>query len=291
VDGATHWSKPRLDDALLEPVCMASIARLTAKPAADRNRIVFANPHNLEAVGNNKRRNLSVKLSYDEGQTWPVNKSLEPGNSAYSDLAVLPNRTILCFYERGGETDDDPKTRSQYAFLTLARFSLEWLTDGCDWIGASGTPSYHEFDQTPKAGWRALADKKQFIEAAALIQDYLSRAAKLGEHERANLHFHAAQCLAFAGGKESVKSALMHLQKARIKSEPPESPVKWNDYVAATEAFLARDLPALKTARDRIANGPKLDGDIPNLDVIERLLGNFNRPYADVYLTSAPARK
>ncbi|MBI5773234.1 MAG: exo-alpha-sialidase [Verrucomicrobia bacterium] len=132
MDGATRWAKPRLDDALLEPVCMASIVRLSAKPAADKNRILFANPHNLEAVGNNKRRNLSVKLSYDEGATWAVNKSLEPGNSAYSDLAVLPDGTILCFYERGGETDNDPKTRSQYAFLTVARFNLAWLTEGKD---------------------------------------------------------------------------------------------------------------------------------------------------------------
>jgi len=138
-DGATRWSRPRFDDALLEPICMGSIVRLSAKPPAEQNRIIFANPHNLDrADGKAKpgsgrdRKNLSLKLSYDEGQTWPVNKSLEPGNSAYSDLAVLPDGTVLCFYERGGETDNDPNTRTQYAFLTLARFNLEWLTDGKD---------------------------------------------------------------------------------------------------------------------------------------------------------------
>jgi sialidase-1 len=68
-----------------------------------------------------------VKLSYDECQTWPVSKVLEEGPAGYSDLAVAANGTILCLYERGvlgGMAD----TR----YLTLARFSLGWLTDGRD---------------------------------------------------------------------------------------------------------------------------------------------------------------
>ena len=65
--------------------------------AGEKTRIAFANPHNLDrddgkaTVGKSRdRKNLSVKLSYDEGQTWPVNKTLEPSWSGYSDLAVLP---------------------------------------------------------------------------------------------------------------------------------------------------------------------------------------------------------
>jgi sialidase-1 len=129
-DGATGWTRPRFDDALLEPICMASIVRVSEKPASDRNRIVFANPHNLsrvdgkEAPGKGRdRRNLSIKLTYDECAIWPVNKVLEPGPSAYSDLAVARDGSILCFYERGTGTN---------ANLTLARFNLEWLTDGKD---------------------------------------------------------------------------------------------------------------------------------------------------------------
>lgn len=68
------------------------------------------------------------KKSLSTDVTWPINKVLEPGNSAYSDLAVLPDGTILCLYERGGETDNDEATRSQYCYLTLARFNLDWLT-------------------------------------------------------------------------------------------------------------------------------------------------------------------
>lgn len=126
-DGATDWSAPEFDEALREPVCMASIVRVSESPR--KNRIIFCNPDNLDRadgktnVVGRDRKNLSLKLSYDEGTSWPVNKVLEPGFSAYSDLAVLPDGTIVCFYERG-------KVRSD--FLTLARFNLEWMTDGQD---------------------------------------------------------------------------------------------------------------------------------------------------------------
>lgn len=138
-DGAIGWTAPKFDEALLEPICMASIVRFSQSPHDDKNRILFANPHNLERAdgktkpgGSRDRKNLSVKLSYDEGRTWPVNKSLEPGYSAYSDLTVLPDGTILCFYEHGRAGDASQKKPTSYAGLTLARFNLEWLTDGSD---------------------------------------------------------------------------------------------------------------------------------------------------------------
>jgi sialidase-1 len=130
-DGATGWSKPRFDDALKEPICMAGLVRFSTKPGADRDRLLFSNPHNLaradgkEEPGKNRdRKNLSVKLSYDEGRTWAVSKTVEPGWSAYSDLAVTPRGTILCFYGRA------EKPHFAGDRLTMARFNLEWLTDG-----------------------------------------------------------------------------------------------------------------------------------------------------------------
>lgn len=133
-DGATGWSTPKFDNALLEPICMAGIVRLSGGvKGSGKNRILFSNPDNLtkadgrEEPGKNRdRKNVSVKLSYDEGRTWPINKSVEPGWSAYSDIAVTPNGDILCFYGRS--------TKPNFAgeFLTLARFNLEWLTDGKD---------------------------------------------------------------------------------------------------------------------------------------------------------------
>ncbi|HEV7403256.1 MAG TPA: sialidase family protein [Chthoniobacteraceae bacterium] len=121
-DGATGWSKPRFDDALVEPICMASLVRLSTGP----DRILFSNPDNLtrthgeEAPGKGRdRKNVTIRLSYDEGWTWPVKKSLDPAAGGYSDLAVTPAGTILCFF---GKPDR----------LLVARTNLEWLTDGQD---------------------------------------------------------------------------------------------------------------------------------------------------------------
>ena len=135
-DGAADWSKPLFHDQLLEPVCMASMVRLSEKGEVDKNRLLFSNPHNLERSAgkaepgqNRDRKNVSVKLSYDEAETWPVSRTVEAGFSGYSDLAVAKHGTILLFYERGST---DGKNIFKTGLLTVARFNLEWLTDKKD---------------------------------------------------------------------------------------------------------------------------------------------------------------
>ncbi|NBR86890.1 MAG: exo-alpha-sialidase [Verrucomicrobia bacterium] len=115
-DGATRWSKPEFHEQLWEPVCMASII---AHPSGV---LLFSNPHTLALdkagkelpAGRGRRQNLSIKISPDDGKTWPISKTLEAGPSAYSDLAALPDGTVLCLYERGDS-------------IECARFNLEWL--------------------------------------------------------------------------------------------------------------------------------------------------------------------
>jgi sialidase-1 len=135
-DGATKWTTPTFDEQLLEPICMASLCRLSEKPGSDRNRLIFANPANLDrADGNTRpgvardRRKLTVRLSHDEGKTWALGRLLEEGFAGYSDLAVGPDGMIYCFYERGST---DGKSSYRTGRLTVARFNLEWLSDGKD---------------------------------------------------------------------------------------------------------------------------------------------------------------
>ncbi len=133
-DGATGWSAPEFHPELIEPICMGSLVRLSTEATRGRNRILFANPDSSEPrdpekpEGNFKRQNVTVRLSYDEGGTWPVSRPIEPGVSGYTDLAVGPDGTIYLIYERGTPTDRG--THVQY--LTVARFNLEWLSDGKD---------------------------------------------------------------------------------------------------------------------------------------------------------------
>ena len=139
---------------------------------------------------------------------------------------------------------------------------------------------YQHFDQTLNAGWRGLAHDKKYGEAAALIEAYLARHAELDRFQKVNLHFHAAQVLAFDGDTEA---ALKHLASSRHEPEFKQSPVRWNDYVAATVAFLRRDREQLLAARERIAGGAAVDGEIPNLDVVDRLVKFFDHSYYEAY--------
>ncbi|MFQ5811130.1 MAG: exo-alpha-sialidase, partial [Armatimonadota bacterium] len=117
-DGGETWSDIRDDSALIEPVCQGTFLRYTLASEHDKNRLLFCNPAHEKS-----RVNGTVRLSYDEGATWPVAKTLVPDSFAYSCLTVLKDLSIGCLYE----TDD-------YGKIRFARFSLEWLTDGADRI-------------------------------------------------------------------------------------------------------------------------------------------------------------
>jgi len=74
------------------------------------------------------REKLTVRLSYDEGETWEVSKLIEPGISAYSDMAVGSDKSIYLLFEREGIDG----SQYQIKYLTVAKFNLTWLTDGKD---------------------------------------------------------------------------------------------------------------------------------------------------------------
>ncbi len=124
-DGGETWTKPRYDRALNECPCQASFIRYTSEKTHDKNRLLFANPdvsgHKYGVV---KRTRMTVRLSYDEGTTWPVSKLIHAGPSSYSSLVALPDGGIGLVYEGGEE--------HRREWIRFARFSLAWLTDGKD---------------------------------------------------------------------------------------------------------------------------------------------------------------
>jgi sialidase-1 len=112
-DAGASWSRAKLDEALIEPVCQGSILRCSWPEKGGRSRILFSNP------ASTKRENLTLRLSYDEGATWAASKVLHPGPSAYSCLAVLPDKSIACLFECG--------EKGPYEKISLARIPLDWL--------------------------------------------------------------------------------------------------------------------------------------------------------------------
>jgi len=116
-DGGLSWSPVSYDAALVEPICQASIRRYSlADPnrPGSKNVILFSNPADPK-----DRKNMTLRISFDEGKTWPVAKLLWPGPAAYSCLAVLPDGTVLCLYERG--------QKHAYERISLARIPAKRL--------------------------------------------------------------------------------------------------------------------------------------------------------------------
>ena len=116
-DGGMSWSPLSYDRILVSPRCQASLLRYVPSDTRGKPIVLFSNPADTK-----QRIKMTVRLSTDDGRTWPVAKSLHAGPSAYSCLTVLPDMTVGCLYERG---DKHP-----YETITFARFSLDWLTDG-----------------------------------------------------------------------------------------------------------------------------------------------------------------
>jgi len=107
-DGGLSWNKVQADEQLPDQNCQGSLICLSD------GTLVFSNPTGED------RTNLTIRLSYDNGQTWPVKRSLFESYAAYSCLCDLGDGKIGCFYERGVEFP--------YDRLSFASFDIEWLT-------------------------------------------------------------------------------------------------------------------------------------------------------------------
>jgi sialidase-1 len=117
-DGGESWTTAQPDRSLLEPPAQASILRLTRDGSDGRNRLLFSNP------ASTKRERMTVRLSYDEGSTWPISRVIHEGPAAYSMLVVLRDSRIGLLFERGDS--------NAYEKISFATFTLEWLSDGKD---------------------------------------------------------------------------------------------------------------------------------------------------------------
>lgn len=103
-DGGHSYSPAVPHPELTDPSDNGSIARFDGLPCVS----TFTNPETeqwLLATHNHDpslRRNTVLKLSQDNGATWPFGVVLCAGSSAYSTAARLPNGQIGVLYERQG---------------------------------------------------------------------------------------------------------------------------------------------------------------------------------------------
>jgi sialidase-1 len=110
-DGGQTWSPAEDNPVFIEPTCEAALLRhsISGNPADDL--LIFSNP-----ASTTKRTNGTVRLSRDDGRSWPVSRVLYPRGFSYSVLVSLDTNTVGCLFERDGKS------------ISFCRFTLDWLT-------------------------------------------------------------------------------------------------------------------------------------------------------------------
>lgn len=135
-DGGLTWGSlyttTTNQPALPDPACQGSILRLTTTNESNASRIIFAN-----AAATSTRTAMTLRVSYDEGQTWPVTNLIYSGSSAYSALAKLATTEVGLIFEI-----------ANYTRIDFARRSVSQISGGQDslppftvWSGEQFTPA------------------------------------------------------------------------------------------------------------------------------------------------------
>ena len=100
-DGGLTW-RPETSawSDLVATACNGDIIRFSSvNEGAERNILLHSLP------GPERRENVTVYASFDEGKTWPVSKCIVPYDAAYSSLCILPDHSIgLYVEESNGDT-------------------------------------------------------------------------------------------------------------------------------------------------------------------------------------------
>jgi hypothetical protein len=157
-DYGITWGTPYNETEIIDPKCNGDMIRYTCvNDGYDRNRIL----HSIPYAPN--RSNVSVLLSYDEGDNWPIRKTIYPGASAYSSLCILSDGTIGIYYEVG---------EYEIYQMYFVRFSLDWLSDGTDHFNVATDININNTDQgelllfpNPSDGIFNIVSKNRFADS------------------------------------------------------------------------------------------------------------------------------
>lgn len=113
------WSSWKSNEELLDPLCQASLLRYNDSYP---QRLLFLNPATtLNGIVNRKK--MSVRISYDDGLSWPVERQLDGNNGGYSSMAKTEDGQVASLQES--------RTNNNTAYsIKFRRFNLAWILDG-----------------------------------------------------------------------------------------------------------------------------------------------------------------
>ncbi|MFO1451756.1 MAG: sialidase family protein [Opitutaceae bacterium] len=126
-DGGTTWTRPVLDTSGIPqyPETHSGLLRVPLGDMKDprRSALLFSFPAGLPEPGKpvrvTARSEGTVMLSLDDHRSWVARKVVRPGTFGYSNMDRLPDNTLVMIF-----TDANLKQ------VWLARFTLDWLSDG-----------------------------------------------------------------------------------------------------------------------------------------------------------------
>lgn len=123
-DEGITWNGAYAQPDLQDPACNGEIIRYTSTlDGYNKNRLIHTNLHH-----DSQRKNLVIKISYDEGNTWPIEKVIEPSYAIYSAVTTSPiDGKIYVYWEKS--IDDSVGSGCDMVLTTL---TLDWITDGKD---------------------------------------------------------------------------------------------------------------------------------------------------------------
>lgn len=121
-DGGWTWEDAREDAQLPDPHCQGSVLRYPYAWRGCAWPLLFVNNPNPPGADGDGRWGLTVRMSLDQGATWPYRLRIHGGRTAYADLTAYGDGRVGCLYERG--------ERCPYERIALRNFTLEELTLG-----------------------------------------------------------------------------------------------------------------------------------------------------------------
>jgi sialidase-1 len=118
-DGGESWGPVNDHPELPSPNCQNGLTRYSYEDDAalgNKGRILFSTP-------TQGRSNGVIKMSYDDGKTWPVARHVGNGPYAYSVLCPVKPGVAGVLFEVNG---------NPIRHIRFAPFSISWLSGGED---------------------------------------------------------------------------------------------------------------------------------------------------------------
>ena len=110
VDGGINWTGLKDDLNLTDPNCMGSVINMPIE-GSEKPVLVFSNPFTSSG-----RFYGTLQVSFDDGNSWSVNKCIYNGSYAYSCLSDIGKDKVGVLFER-----------DNYSAISFLKTDLDWL--------------------------------------------------------------------------------------------------------------------------------------------------------------------